>query len=83
MWLGARQAPVFTGGVFEGSSSSSGSKCSGASRHAFNARADAARLVTRTNGIYYAAMLGLKRDDLRIHIGRFGSLNFSRTQSDP
>jgi hypothetical protein len=60
MWLGARQAPLFTGGVLEGSSSSLGSKCSGASRHAFNVRANAARPVTRINGIYYAAMLGLK-----------------------
>jgi hypothetical protein len=60
MWLGARQAPVSTGGVLEGSSSSLGSKCSGASRrrHVFNVCANAARLVTRINGIYYAAMLG-------------------------
>jgi hypothetical protein len=50
MWLGPRQAPIFTGGVLEGSSSSFGSKYSGASRRrqAFNVRANgAARMVMR------------------------------------
>jgi hypothetical protein len=71
MWLGPRQAPVFTGGVLEGSSSSFGSKYSGASRRrqAFNVRANcAAGMVTRANCLYYAAMLGLKRKGVRIHI---------------
>jgi hypothetical protein len=72
MWLGPRQAPVFTGGVLEGSSSSFGSKCSGASRRrqAFNVRANrAAGMVTRVNRLYYAAMLGLKRGEIRIDLG--------------
>jgi hypothetical protein len=72
MWLGPRQAPVFTGGVLEGSSSSFGSKYSGASRRrqACNVRANrAAGMVTRVNRLYYAVMLGLKSGEIRIDLG--------------
>jgi hypothetical protein len=57
MWLGARQAPVKTGGVLNGSSASFGSMCCGASRrrHAFKDRANAARLVTRVWTMYIAS----------------------------